>query len=56
MFIRKKRIKGRTYYYLVKSVRLGERIVQKYLEYFGAVEPTKRQLELARKKHGGKKK
>jgi hypothetical protein len=35
MFIRKKTIKGQTYYYLVKSVRVKGKVQQKVLAYLG---------------------
>ena len=51
MFVRRKTIKGRTYFYLVKSVRDGDRITQQYLEYLGAQMPTKKQLDVLKKKY-----
>lgn len=39
MFVRKKHIKGRTYYYLVKSVREKNRVRQVFIEYFGSTPP-----------------
>jgi len=51
MFVRRKTIKGRTYFYLVKSVRNGDRITQQYLEYLGAQIPTKKQLDVKKKKY-----
>jgi hypothetical protein len=38
MFIRKKKIKGQTYHYLVKSVRVKSKVRQKVLAYLGAHE------------------
>jgi hypothetical protein len=35
MFIRKKTIHGKTYHYLVESVRTGEGVRQKVLAYLG---------------------
>lgn len=35
MFIRKKKIGGKVYHYLVKSVRVGDRVQQKVLAYLG---------------------
>jgi len=55
MFVRKKTIKGRQYYYLVRSVRDGSTIRQVYLEYIGPAAPTEKQLKKLVKKHGGKK-
>jgi len=51
MFIRKKQIKGRTYYYLVKSVRSKNHVRQIVLEYFGAEIPPERKLEKIKVKH-----
>ncbi|MEM4347032.1 MAG: hypothetical protein QW802_00390 [Candidatus Altiarchaeota archaeon] len=39
MFIRKKRIKGREYFYLVKSIRKGKKVRQITLKYFGTEIP-----------------
>jgi hypothetical protein len=36
MFIRKKTIRGQTYHYLVKSVRVKGKVQQKVLAYLGA--------------------
>jgi hypothetical protein len=36
MFVRKKTIDGKTYHYLVKSVRVRGRVQQKVLAYLGA--------------------
>jgi hypothetical protein len=54
MFVRKKTIKGRQYYYLVRSVRAGDTIRQECLEYLGPKLPPKKELEALKKKHGGK--
>ena len=45
MYVRKKIIKGRTYFYLVKSVRNGSSVRQVYLEYLGAEPPSKTVLK-----------
>src|SRR4029453_13085082 len=37
MYVRRKRIKGHTYYYLVKSERRGKKVVQKFIRYLGKV-------------------
>jgi len=42
-FIRTKRIKNRTYYYLVESKREGKKVRQKVVKYLGAERPTKEQ-------------
>jgi len=44
-FVRIKRIKGRTYYYLVESRREGKRVRQKVLKYLGAEPPTREEIE-----------
>jgi hypothetical protein len=36
MFVRKKKIDGKMYHYLVKSVRVGGKVQQKVLAYLGA--------------------
>ena len=38
VFLRKKIIKGRAYYYLVKSVREGDKVKQKCIRYLGKPE------------------
>ena len=38
-FIRVKYIKGRPYYYLVKSIREGGKVKQKVLKYLGTRKP-----------------
>ncbi len=45
MYVRKKKIKGRTYYYIVKSVREGKKIKQVYMEYLGDTLPDKKELK-----------
>lgn len=50
-FIRTKRVKGGTYYYLVKSVREGKRVYQINLAYLGAVEPSQKEVEKLKKKY-----
>jgi hypothetical protein len=51
MFVRKKTIKGRVYYYLVRSVRKGDSIRQEFVDYLGARLPSKKELEAIKKKH-----
>jgi len=48
-YIRTKKIKGRTYYYLVKSVREGDRIRQVMLEYLGTEKPDTEKQENSQK-------
>jgi hypothetical protein len=52
MFVRKKTIKGRQYYYLVRSVRCGQSVRQECLEYLGPQAPGIKQLAKLKKKHG----
>ena len=51
MFVRKKTIKGREYYYLVRSVRDGDAVRQEYLEYLGPNIPQKKELQRLKRKH-----
>ena len=44
-FVRTKRIKNRTYYYLVESKREGSKVHQKVIKYLGTEPPTKEQIE-----------
>ena len=44
VFLRKKKIKDHDYYYLVRSVRIGNK-VKKIEKYLGRKKPTKKQLE-----------
>jgi len=48
-FVRAKRIKNRTYYYLVESRREGNRVKQKVIKYLGTQMPTKEQIETMRR-------
>lgn len=50
-FVRKKNIKGKTYYYLVKSVREGKRVYQVNLAYLGPEEPKGEEVRKLIKKH-----
>jgi hypothetical protein len=52
VYVRGKKIKGQTYYYLVKSVREGERIRQVSLEYLGAEKPSVEKVRRLGKKYG----
>jgi hypothetical protein len=51
VYVRSKKIKGLTYYYLVKSVREGERIRQVSLEYLGADKPNAQKVRKLGKKY-----
>ena len=64
MFIRKKKIDGKTYHYLVKSVRVNGKVQQKVLAYLGAFDNVeeaykaatgKRRTKLAKYRKDGKK-
>lgn len=55
MFVRQKQIRGRTYYYLVRSRRAGATVVQEMLEYLGVQKPSKTKLTVLKKKYGKKK-
>ncbi len=52
VYVRGKKIKGQTYYYLVKSVREGERVRQVSLEYLGAEKPAAEKVRRLGKKYG----
>jgi hypothetical protein len=54
MFIRKKQIKGKIYYYLVKSVRDRSHVHQIVLEYLGAAIPTESKLKKIKQKYTAK--
>jgi len=49
-FVRTKKIKGGTYYYLVESIREGKRVRQKVIKYLGTKAPTKEEIEAVRRK------
>jgi len=55
MFVRKKQIKGRTYYYLVKSKREKTHVRQVVLEYLGAQTPPEIKLNKIKQKYKNKK-
>ncbi|MEA1925501.1 MAG: hypothetical protein U9M95_06490 [Candidatus Altiarchaeota archaeon] len=44
-YVRAKKVKGRTYYYLVKSVRVGGKVRQVNLEYLGPEKPSQRHVK-----------
>jgi len=48
-FIRTKRKRNRTYYYLVESKREGKKVRQKVIKYLGTEPPTKEQIETMRR-------
>lgn len=45
-YIRAKKIKGKTYYYLVKSQRVDGRVKQVFVKYLGVDKPSKKESEL----------
>jgi hypothetical protein len=52
MFVRKKRIGSRQYYYLVRSVRgLDGKVRQEHVEYLGAQQPGVKELKKIIRKH-----
>jgi len=46
MFIRSKKKGGRTYYWIVKSERVKDKVIQKPIRYIGSAEKLLKQLEL----------
>jgi hypothetical protein len=44
-FLRTKKVKGRLYWYLVRSERVNGRIKQVVLKYFGSHQPTEKEVE-----------
>ena len=49
-FVREKQVKGKTYYYLVKSVRERGRVMQKNIQYLGSEKPSEDEIRRLRKK------
>jgi hypothetical protein len=49
-YLRCKKIKGNTYYYLVKSQRVNGKVRQTVLEYFGAEKPAEARISCAKEK------
>ena len=45
MFVRKKKIKGREYYYIVRSIRTGKNKWEKIERYIGINPPSKGDLK-----------
>ncbi len=46
MFIRSKKKKGKTYYWIVESIRIKEKVIQKPIRYIGSAESLLDKLEL----------
>ncbi|MCK4491859.1 MAG: hypothetical protein KAU03_04495 [Candidatus Altiarchaeales archaeon] len=44
VYVRSKKIGGGTYYYLVRSVREGDRVRQVIVQYLGSKEPGKEEV------------
>ena len=40
VYVRSKQVKGHTYYYLVRSVREGDKVRQEMVQYLGSKKPT----------------
>jgi len=51
VFIRRKRIKGRDYFYLAKTVRRDGKVMQITLEYIGKEIPTTEQISKLKQKY-----
>ncbi len=49
MFIRAKKVKNRVYYYIVESVRDGDKIKQKNIFYLGTAKSVLKKLKSSRK-------
>jgi hypothetical protein len=49
-YLRSKKIKGNTYYYLVKSQRINGKVRQTVLEYFGCEKPATEKISSAKEK------
>jgi len=49
MFIRSKKKGNRTYYWIVESKRLKDKIIQKPIKYIGSAEKVLKQLLLLKK-------
>lgn len=43
-FLRKKNIDGKDYWYQVKSIREGKKVIQKHIKYWGTEKPSKTQM------------
>ena len=48
-FVRRKEIKGKTYYYIVKAVREKDKVKQKVIRYVGTIETLIKKLDIADK-------
>ena len=54
VYVVRKIINGKPYYYLKQSKRVGDKVVSKNVAYFGKKKPTKREIEEKMKKVGPK--
>lgn len=52
MFVRKKTRGEKIYYYLVKSVRKGNKVRQKVIKYLGKKKPNKKEVNSLIEKFG----
>jgi hypothetical protein len=50
-YLRTKKIKGNTYYYLVRSVREGKKVRQIMVAYLGPEKPDGEEVRRLKKKH-----
>jgi hypothetical protein len=50
-FLRTKKIKGNTYFYLVRSIREGRKVRQEVLSYLGPEKPNEEEVRRLKKKH-----
>ena len=48
-FIRSKKVKGRTYYYIVEAIREKSKVKQKVKRYIGTIETLIKKLDIADK-------
>jgi hypothetical protein len=46
MFIRSKKKGNKTYYWIVESIRIKEKVIQKPIRYIGSAESLLKKLEL----------
>lgn len=46
MFIRSKKKKNKTYYWIVESIRIKDKVIQKSIRYIGSAERLLEKLEL----------
>lgn len=49
VYVRKKQIKGKAYYYVVEAVREKDKVKQKVVRYIGSIETLLKKLDIADK-------